>query len=138
MDEKGDGGDDSDTSKVNEKVLKAEAREKRAVAKEFAIDEGIDPVLFVKFINLKEVELDEDGEPLNLDELLEDLQEGKYAKYFTAAVDDDEDEKEQAAKKKKASYVPGSMQKGNKKKKVDAYSAGAERAKQRHSKGDDK
>ena len=113
--------DDSDTSKVNEKVQKAETREKRAVAKEFAIDEGIDPVLFVKFINLKEIELDEDGEPLNLDELLEDLQGGKFAKYFAASTSDDD---EQETSKKKKSFVPGQKTKIPSKNKVDPAERG--------------
>lgn len=122
LDDKGNGNDDSDTSQVNEKVLKAETREKRAAAKEFAIDEGIDPVLFVKFINLKEIELDEDGDPVNLDELLEDLQEGKYAKYFSANSSDDDEQ--ESNKKKKKGFVPGQTTKIPSKNKVDPKERG--------------
>lgn len=122
--------DDREDSKAAVKIEKAEIREKRAAAKEFAIDEGIDPVLFVKFIDVKKIELDEDGEPENLDELLEELQDGKYGKYF-AASDDEDDDKKKSNKK----YSPGNKNKKlNKEKKVDKAALGAARAEKMYGK----
>lgn len=127
-----------DDRETTEKLQKAENRLKRAAVKEFAVDSGVDPVLLVRFIDLGKVELDEDGEPENLDELLEDLQESKYAKYFAAA--DEEDEEEVVVKKKKTSttYNPGSKkQKTNKQQKVDPKELGRQKALARHKKKED-
>lgn len=124
--------------KTTEKLERAEMKLKNAAVKDFAIDSGVDPVLLVKFINMKELELDDDGEATNIDDLFEDLQDGKYAKYFVAAAGDDDDEEGDTSKKKKATsrtYNAGNKeQKTNKRQKVDPKELGKLKALERHKK----
>ena len=123
-----DDQDDTDDLKSElkakeEKLLRAERREKRASVKEFAIDNGVDPKLLARLINVDDIELDEDGEPENLDELFEELQE-EFPQYLKAQEDSDEEE-DQRATKKKGFYSAGSTQKGNTKpKEKDGYDVG--------------
>lgn len=133
--DKGDdkGADDDDQTRINEKrLLRAERREKRAIVKEFAVDNGHNPRLLARLIDLDEIELDEDGEPENLDELFEDLEE-EFPEYFGADKDDNEDEEEEEWPRKKR-FTPGARQKMNKKKKVDPREAGRQKALDRHKK----
>ena len=141
---KDDDKDDDDTSELEtrlqdkeKRLLRAERREKRATVKEFAIDNGYDPKLLARLINLDEIELDEDGEPENIDELFDEIEE-EFPGYFGAVdEDDDEDDEEEeksSKRKKKVSYSPGSRQKGNRKKKTKPYDAGRLKALERHKK----
>lgn len=135
---KDDKDDDDDTGaadQIAKKLLKVETREKNAAVKSFAIDKEVDPELLVRFINLKDIELDEDGEPENLEDLFDELLESKNAKYFEQAeADDDEDGGTKKKKKTSGSYTPGTKQKINKSKKVDPKEAGKQKAMARHKK----
>lgn len=120
-------------------VQRAERREKRAIVKEFAVDNSYDPKLLSRLIDLDSIELDEDGNPENLDELFEELEE-EFPNYFAqTSEDEDEDEEDSKKKKKKPStnYTPGGRQKINKQKKVDPKEAGKQRALARHKKKED-
>lgn len=121
---------------VTQRLERAERREKVAVLKGFAVDEGIDAFLFQKFVDLKDVELDEDGEPVNLDELLEALRDdARTARYFAVTDNEDADEDEPTRKR----YVPGdTKQKTNSKKKVNLADIGKQKALERHQKKEDK
>lgn len=135
-DEDTDDDDELETlkTKLTEKekrIERAERREKRAMVKEFAVDNQVNPKLLARLINVDDIELDEDGEPENLDELFEELEE-EFPEYFGSA--DDEDEEEEPGRKKKSTFVPGARQKSNKKKKVDPYEAGRLKALERHKK----
>lgn len=137
---KDDAGDDDELetlkTKLTEKekrIERAERREKRAMVKEFAVDNQVNPKLLARLINVDDIELDEDGEPENLDELFEELEE-EFPEYFGAA--DDEDDEEEPRREKKSTFVPGARQKSNKKKKVDPYEAGRLKALERHKKED--
>ncbi|MDR0128680.1 hypothetical protein [Priestia megaterium] len=113
----------SELKAKEEKLLRAERREKRATVKEFAIDNGVDPKLLARLINVDAIELDEDGEPENLDELFEELQE-EFPQYLKAQEESDEEE-DQRTTKKKGFYSAGSTQKGNTKpKEKDGYDVG--------------
>lgn len=113
----------SELKAKEEKLLRAERREKRATAKEFAIDNGVDPKLLARLIDVDAIELDEDGEPENLDELFEELQE-EFPQYLKAQEESDEEE-DQRTTKKKGFYSAGSTQKGNTKpKEKDGYDVG--------------
>ncbi|MEK5139072.1 hypothetical protein MKZ18_06595 [Priestia sp. FSL W8-0001] len=113
----------SELKAKEEKLLRAERREKRATVKEFAIDNGVDPKLLARLINVDDIELDEDGEPENLDELFEELQE-EFPQYLKAQEESDEEEDQRTAKKK-GFYSAGSTQKGNTKpKEKDGYDVG--------------
>lgn len=112
----------SELKAKQEKLLRAERREKRATVKEFAIDNGVDPKLLARLINVDDIELDEDGEPENLDELFEELQE-EFPQYLKAQ--EESDEEEEKTTKKKGFYSAGSTQKGNTKpKEKDGYDVG--------------
>ncbi|WP_394548818.1 hypothetical protein [Priestia aryabhattai] len=100
----------SELKAKEEKLLRAERREKRASVKEFAIDNGVDPKLLARLIDVDAIELDEDGEPENLDELFEELQE-EFPQYLKAQ--EESDEEEEKTTKKKGFYSAGSTQKGN-------------------------
>lgn len=104
----------SELKAKEEKFLRAERREKRATVKEFAIDNGVDPKLLARLINVDDIELDEDGEPENLDELFEELQE-EFPQYLKAQEESgEEEEKETKTKTVKSNYYfPGSPQKMN-------------------------
>lgn len=119
--DKEDDGEESDSlSKEKEqKLLRAERREKRAAVKEFAADNGYNPKLLARLIDIDAIELDEDGEPENLDELFEEIQED-----FPEFFGQQDDEEEESTKKKKPGYKPGSNQKGNKPKEKDNYQVG--------------
>lgn len=135
-DEDTDDDDELETlkTKLTEKekrIERAERREKRAMVKEFAVDNQVNPKLLARLINVDDIELDEDGEPENLEELFEELEE-EFPEYFGSA--DDEDEEEEPGRKKKSTFVPGARQKSNKKKKVDPYEAGRLKALERHKK----
>lgn len=117
--DKDDPDDDKDDLKLElkvkeEKLLRAQRREKRASVKEFAIDNGVDPKLLARLINVDDIELDEDGEPENLDELFKELQE-EFPQYLKAQEQSgEEEEKETKAKTAKSNYYsPGSPQKMN-------------------------
>ncbi|MBP3950332.1 hypothetical protein [Bacillus suaedae] len=127
-------------SKLTEKekrLLRAERREKTAMVKEFAVENGHNPRLLARLINVDDIEMSEDGEPENLEDLFEEIEED-FPEYFGQTDDDDEDEDEEPKRKKKAgTYKPGSRQKNNDKtKKADRRSLGAERAAKRHKKED--
>jgi hypothetical protein len=102
------------------------------MVKEFAADNGHNPKLLARLINIDAIELDDDGEPENLDDLFDELEE-EFPDYFGAS-DDDDDEGKESSKRKKTSYSPGARQKGNKKKKVDAKESGRQKALERHKK----
>ncbi|MYL44595.1 hypothetical protein GLV94_02970 [Virgibacillus halodenitrificans] len=114
------------------RIERAERKEKRAMVKEFAVDNQVNPKLLARLINVDDIELDEDGAPENLDDLFEDLEE-EFPEYFGAS-DDEDDEEEKTKKKSKHSYIPGSKQKRNKTKKIDPYEAGKTKAMERHKK----
>lgn len=130
--------EDNDTNKADDevakKLMKVETREKKAAVKTFAVENEVDPELLIRFIDLKEIELDEDGDPENLEDLFDDLMESKNAKYFTTASDDDDEEDDPKKKKASKTYSPGTKQKINKQKKVDPKQAGAAKAAARHKK----
>lgn len=136
--DKGDGGEDdpedlkSQLSAKEKEIQRYERMGKRAMVKEFAVDNQVNPKLLSRLINVDDIELDEDGEPENLDDLFEELEE-EFPEYFGAADDDDEDE-EDDKKSSKQRFTPGRKQKTNKKKKVDPYDAGRQKALERHKK----
>lgn len=133
QDEDDDSEGDDDQARNNEKrLLRAERREKRAIVKEFAVDNGHNPRLLARLIDLDEIDLDENGEPENLDELFEELEE-EFPEYFGADKDDGEDDEEEERPRKKR-FTPGARQKMNKKKKVDPREAGRQKALDRHKK----
>lgn len=119
-------------SEKEKRIERAERKEKRAMVKEFAVDNQVNPKLLARLINVDDIELDEDGDPENLDDLFEDLEE-EFPEYFGAS-DDEDDEEETTKKKSRPSYIPGSKQKRNKTKKVDPYEAGKAKAMERHKK----
>jgi len=123
----------SELTEKEKRIERAERREKRAMVKEFAVDNQVNPKLLARLINVDDIELDEDGEPENLDDLFEELEE-EFPEYF-GATDDDEEEDE-PKRKRKSTFVPGARQKSNKKKKVDPYEAGRLKALERHKKED--
>lgn len=120
-----DDDDSSDDSAQQQRLLRAERREKKAVVKEFAVDNGHNPKLLARLLHIDAIELDENGDPENLDELFEEL-EADFPEYFGAT--DEEEEDDEKPSKKKTKYIPGSTQKGNKKKKVDPAVRGKELA----------
>lgn len=127
-DEKEKDIEDKKSDVGNEKLLRAERREKRAIVKEFAVDNGHSPKLLARLIDLDAIELDDDGDPVNLDDLFDEIEE-EFPEYFTAKGDsEDQDEKE--SKSRKSTYIPGAKQKGNKEKKSDEYKAARERARE--------
>ena len=123
----------SELTDKEKRLLRAERREKRAIVKEYAVDNDVNPKLLARLINVDDIELNEDGEPENLDDLFEELEE-EFPEYFGASDDDEGEEEEPLKKKRKTSFVPGARQKGNKKKKVDPYEAGRLKALERHKK----
>ncbi|WP_445506800.1 phage scaffolding protein [Niallia sp. 03190] len=126
---------DKDEKGPSAKEMKLERKTKRLAVKEYAVDNGYNPKLVARLIDLDAIELDEDGEvdPDDLEEVIEDLT-SEFPELFSSKGDEDEDEDEDEKKDKKKSYQPGSKQTGNKKKQKDRRAAGAERAKQRHKK----
>lgn len=131
-DDKGTDGEEEYSKEDEKRLLRAERREKRAIVKEFAVDNGHNPRLLARLIDLDEIELDEDGEPENLDELFEDL-EDEFPEYFGPDKDDEEDDEEEEQPRKKR-FTPGARQKMNKKKKVDPKEVGRQKALERHRK----
>lgn len=126
------GADDKGEPNETQAILaRAERREKRALVKEYAADNGHNPKLLARLINIDDIELDEDGDPENLEELIEDL-EDEFPELFAAGVaDDDNEEDERPAKKR---YTPGAKQKGNKKKKPDPVAQALADIQRRHGK----
>ncbi|MDQ0427683.1 hypothetical protein QOZ98_000508 [Planomicrobium stackebrandtii] len=122
--------EDDDPSKDVEqqkRLLRAERREKKAVVKEFAVDNGHNPKLLARLLDVDSIELDEDGEPENLDELFEEL-EAEFPEHFGAKNEADDEEEDDKSSKQKSGYVAGRMQKGNKQKKKDPKARGLELA----------
>ena len=131
--EKDEESDDPSKSKIDEhekRLARAERKEKRAAIKEYAMDNKFNAKLSAKLIDIDELELDEDGEPTNLEELFEDLAE-EFPDLF--GEKDEEEEEEVQESEHRPRYNPGKS-KGNKVGKKDARKAGAERAKARHKK----
>lgn len=122
----------SQLSAKEKEIQRYERMGKRAMVKEFAVDNQVNPKLLARLINVDDIELDEDGDPENLDELFEELEE-EFPEYF-GATDDEEDDEEDDKKSSKQRFTPGRKQKTNKKKKVDPYDAGRQKALERHKK----
>lgn len=95
----------------DEKLQLADNKVKRAAVKEFAVDNAVNPKLLARLIDFNDIELDDDGEPENLDELFEELQD-EFPEYFKAQEDEEEEEEKET---KSNYYSPGSRQKMNKK-----------------------
>ncbi|MFB1100904.1 hypothetical protein [Terribacillus sp. JSM ZJ617] len=130
-----DEGDESLNKEQEQRLLRAERREKRALVKEEALNRGYDPKLVARLIDLNEVDLDEDGESDNLDELIDGLEEEFGHVLGGRRDEDDDDEEEDEPSPKKKAYKPGRKQKNNKKtKKVDLSALGAAKAAERHKK----
>lgn len=127
---KTDGAEDDDPDdrqEAHSRLARAERREKRALVKEYAADNGHSPKLLTRLINIDDIELDEDGEPENLDDLIEELEE-EFPELFGA---DDEDDDDRPRKKK---FTPGTRQKMNKKKKADPVAQALADIERRHGK----
>lgn len=118
-------------SEKEKRIERAERKEKRAMVKEYAVDNQVNPRLLSRLINVDEIELDDDGEAENLDDLFEELEE-EFPEYFGVTDEGDDEDDEPVRRKKKSSFVPGSRQKSNKKKKVDPFEAGRLKAMERH------
>jgi hypothetical protein len=137
--DKGNGSDDEEDTdpakKLQEqRLLRAESREKRALVKEEALERGYNPKLVARLIDLNEVDLDEDGESDNLDELIDDL-EAEFPELLGKQANQDDDEDDEDLPGKKKAYKPGRRQKNNKNsKKKDLSALGAAKAAERHKK----
>src|SRR5699024_10747786 len=81
----------SQLSEKEKRIERAERKEKRAMVKEYAIDNQVNPKLLARLINLDDIELDDDGEPENLDDLFEELEE-EFPEYLGATEEDDDDD----------------------------------------------
>ncbi|WP_028983326.1 hypothetical protein [Sporolactobacillus terrae] len=132
-DKKGEGNDEDD-AKTAKLQLKLDRKAKRLSVKEYAADNGQNPKLVARLIDLDKLELNEDGEidPDDLEDAFDAL-EDEFPDLF-ANDNEDEDEEQRKSKKKRSSYKPGSRQKGNKKMKHDPYESGKARALARHKK----
>jgi hypothetical protein len=128
-----------DLADKEKKILQAERREKRVAVKEYAVDNGYNPKLVARLIDIDKLELDEDGEIVNIDEVMDELIE-EFPDLFKQDEDGEDNEEEEPDKKSKksASYRPGSRQKGNNGRKEDKRAKGAARAVERHKKKEDK
>ena len=129
-----------DLADKEKKIQQAERREKRVAVKEYAVDNGYNPKLVARLIDIDKLELDEDGEIVDIDEIMDELIE-EFPDLFKQGEDqDDGDEEEELDKKRKksGSYRPGSSQKGNGGRKEDKRAKGAQRALQRHKKEEGK
>ena len=129
--------EDIEESKVTEKALKLERKLKRTAVKEYALDNGLNPKLVARLIDLDSLELDEDGDldPDELEEAIEELTE-EFPEIFRKSdqTDDDEDSEDITSKKKSKSHTLGgtSYKKTNKKNdKTDLRDLGAQIAKER-------
>ncbi len=115
-DEEDDNKSDSKLDEYGKRLARAERKEKRAAVKEYAMENKFNAKLAAKLISIDEIELDDDGEPTNLEELFEDLAE-EFPEYFT--------EKEEEEESSKSGYGPGVKQKNNSRtKKPDGYEVG--------------
>ncbi|WP_263708007.1 phage scaffolding protein [Shouchella tritolerans] len=100
--------DDETDSKLNEhekRLARAERREKRAAIKEYSIEKGVNPKLAAKLIDIESIEMDEDGEPTNLEELFEELEE-EFPEFFKGQQEEEDTTTQRG-------YFPGATQKGN-------------------------
>ncbi|WP_263707987.1 phage scaffolding protein [Shouchella tritolerans] len=100
-------GDETD-SKLNEhekRLARAERREKRAAIKEYSIEKGVNPKLAAKLIDIDSIEMDEDGEPTNIEELFEELEE-EFPEFFKGQQEEEDTGTQRG-------YFPGATQKGN-------------------------
>lgn len=126
---------DSAPDELAQRLARAELREKKALVKEFAVNNGVDSFLFSKFVDVNDIELNDEGEAENLDDILEELRDdARTAKYFAVMDDEESDEEDEPANKQ---YRPGTKQKMNKKKKVDPAELGRQKALARHQKKED-
>lgn len=118
----------------NQLIQQAQEKANRASIKEYAMGNGFDPQLSAALIPASKVELDEDGDPANLDELFEEISQ-KFPQYF--GVQDEDGAAKAATPAKKTSYIPGStIKKSNPAPKVDRYERGKQRAIARHKRED--
>lgn len=123
-------------STENEKrLLRAERREKTALVKEFAVDNGHNPKLLARLMNIDAIELDEDGNADNLEELFEELEE-EFPEYFSQQEEAEDGIVEQPKKRAGVHSLP--EKKSNPKKKVDPAEIGRQKARERHKKKEDK
>ena len=120
---------------VTKQLELSERRLKVAAMKEFSADAELNAEqrgLFTSLVNIKDVELNDDGEATNLKEIFEELS-GKFPGTFAAAADTPDEPTQQ-----NGLYKPGSTkQKTNEKTKVDPAARGLELAKRLYPKKED-
>ncbi|WP_144559566.1 hypothetical protein [Shouchella miscanthi] len=104
QEEEEDNKSNSKLDEHEERLARAERKEKRAAVKEYAMENKFNAKLATKLISIDEIELDDDGEPTNLEELFEDLAE-EFPEFFS--------EKEEEEESSKSGYGPGVKQKNN-------------------------
>lgn len=129
--------EEKEESKVTEKALKLDRKLKRTAVKEYAVDNGLNPKLIARLVDIDSLELDEDGE-LDIDELEEAIEElsDEFPEIFRKSdqADDDEDPEDVQTKKKSRSHTLGgnAHKKTNQKNKKDNLrDLGAQKAKER-------
>lgn len=133
----GDDSEDKEESKVTEKALKLDRKLKRTAVKEYAVDNGLNPKLIARLVDIDSLELDDDGE-LDIDELEDAIEElsDEFPEIFRKAdqADDDEDPEDVQTKKKSRSHTLGgnAHKKTNQKNKKDNLrNLGAQKAQER-------
>lgn len=119
----------------NQLIQQAQEKANRAEIKEYAMGNGFDPELSAALIPASKVELDENGDPANLEELFGEVA-NKFPQYF-GAQDEEGAEKAATPAKRTTSYIPGSTnKKSNPAPKVDRWELGKQRALARHKRED--
>lgn len=119
----------------NQLIQQAQEKANRAEIKEYAMGNGFDPELSAALIPASKVELDENGDPANLEELFGEVA-NKFPQYF-GAQDEEGAEKAATPAKRTTSYIPGSTnKKSNPTPKVDRWELGKQRALARHKRED--
>jgi hypothetical protein len=126
-------------AKIAKRQEKLDRKAKRLAVKEYAADQGQNPKLIARLVDLDALELNEDGEvdEDDLEEAFDDIK-ADFPELFAEPEDnddeDDDEEERSRTKHQRSAYRPGSRQRGNKKPKHGGYEAGKARALARHPK----
>ncbi|HDR8409167.1 TPA: hypothetical protein QC295_002371 [Bacillus cereus] len=138
----GKGNDDDNSkkdedNKANKAAEKMERKAKRLAVKEYAVDNGYNPKLLARLVNISDIEIDDEGDidEDQLAEVIDDVIE-EFPELFQQSDDEDDEDDQEDRQKNKDRNRSHKVGKGktNKQKKPNLRDLGKARAAARHKK----
>ncbi|HDR7892749.1 TPA: hypothetical protein QCY29_005217 [Bacillus toyonensis] len=132
-----DDSDNDENNKANKAAEKMERKAKRLAVKEYAVDNGYNPKLLARLVDIANIEIDDEGDidDDQLAEVIDDVIE-EFPELFQQSEDEDDEDDQEDRQKNKDRNRSHKVGKGktNKQKKTNLRDLGKARAAARHKK----